>query len=251
MLPCAHLSYYSSSSGPSAVWLSHQKALVKTLALVDMETGSSSIGIRNSKAKSPVSRKRARSAFLECSACSDGSHAEQLHPLLKVPVCGPCKFAYATRDLFIDEANEVSCVWCGQGDGSLLFMCDSCSLSFCTDCVSRNLGAAEAKRVRDLEVWACYVCSPSLLLQAIQVEEGDMPLFSLEGICAQLRPPSLEQIPTDDLSLTSSERHFASLFFSDIGASPVLAQQGIFHYLSARDAVHMRLVRHVGHRQPG
>ena len=51
-----------------------------------------------------------------------------------------------------DGKNEARCIWCADGDGSLLMYCDTCRYSFCKNCVRRNFGHAEAQRV-EKEKW--------------------------------------------------------------------------------------------------
>jgi hypothetical protein len=191
---------------------------------------------------SAMACKRSRAVYLECTACSNGNYAEHLHPLLHVPLCGPCKLSYTYRDLTLDDKNESSCVWCGLGDGCELFMCDSCIHSYCTDCISRNFGLEETKIVREKSTWTCYTCSTSSKLAEVQVEGSELSFYSLEKVFAQIRPPDRE--PLDTLliqKLSPSELRFAALFCREIGSS-VFYEVDVCSYLRAED-IHGSLFR--------
>jgi hypothetical protein len=180
--------------------------------------------------------KRKRANHVECTACSNGSFAEHLHSHLHVPICGACKLSFSSRDENVEESNEQSCIWCGQGDGCELLMCDSCVLSFCTDCVTRNFGTQEAKFVKDLIYWNCYVCSVSPKLKDLQMEEKEFSLYSLDKAYSQVRPPVhgsvLDSVLVD--RLRPQEKAFASIFSKELTTS-TLHEVGIVSYFRARD----------------
>lgn len=190
-----------------------------------------------------MASKRKRNVHFECTGCSSGAYAEHLHPLLVVPICGSCHASVKARDVFIDEdegdANEGSCVWCGRGDGSKLFMCDTCPKSFCTDCVTRNFGQQEAATVGPLEIWSCYLCCLSSLsskLAELQVKCKNVIFRSLDQIYTSVRPPPRTPLLDEALvsRLSKEEQVFASIFSDQIRTSAVFAAN-IASYLSAAD----------------
>ena len=148
-----------------------------------------------------------RSNSIKCTACSGKKNskaindAEMLHPVLNVPICNACFLSYKQSEQQLQvidvltqkasakseesklqdfqaasvssikeqqEINKSFCVWCGFGDGCELFLCDSCTACFCSDCVSRNFGQLEMKRVRKLEIWFCYICKPTPLIEGLR-----------------------------------------------------------------------------------
>jgi rubrerythrin len=126
----------------------------------------------NQKEHASISKKPKR-MILTCTACNLGRDAEERHPVLHVPICGACKDNFKNRDKARLEKggqiNEVSCVWCGLEDDKRFVLCDFCAFAFCTDCIHRNIGQAEAEELLQPSHgnWACYHCSPTLVFECI------------------------------------------------------------------------------------
>lgn len=125
--------------------------------------------------------------------------AEVLHPILFVPICNSCFMAFKQSQQQLEvidilesgklssdetmsltnrttelqsginnEDNKPYCIWCGFGDGCELFFCDTCTFSFCSDCVRQNFGQRESNRVKKLEIWSCYACAPTEQMTTLQ-----------------------------------------------------------------------------------
>jgi hypothetical protein len=175
---------------------------------------------------------------MRCTACSVGNDAEHIHPILKVYTCGACS-AELQKPFNVSEngQNESRCIWCGEGDGSLLLMCDTCPYSFCQDCVTRNFGKVEAAVAHKAAWWSCYLCradTDGSLLARIQVDET-VPMINIERAYGVVRPPPAtgEDTISDALrgALTGSEFRLVSLF-CDRG---LYQQIGVTDFLTARD----------------
>lgn len=179
------------------------------------------------------------SKMIMCIACSKGSDAEVLHPILKVPICGGCNAALNDADQAIINENRISCTWCGLGDGCELFMCDTCPNSFCTDCIERNFGLQEAEEVRAASVWTCYCCFPTMKFQALQLT-GDYPFFNLDKAYAAVRPPDSHDFDQFDTALaealTKEEKWLASLFCHGLISSSIQDLNIAAIYLAASDS---------------
>mmetsp|Transcript_23164 Transcript_23164/g.51928 ORF Transcript_23164/g.51928 Transcript_23164/m.51928 type:complete len:292 (+) Transcript_23164:91-966(+) len=202
-----------------------------------------------------------RSKLIICTACDNNADAEVLHPLLQVPICGACSSAYkewrvvgsavvteaeavveadveAEGEAKAKKKNDSFCTWCGLGDDNTLCMCDGCVRSFCSDCIRRNFGRAEAGRVIGKEGWRCYCCSPTEALKALQMNV-DVSFFNIDRAYAEVRPPSLEQVRSAQEAmvgaLTPAEQAFVNLF-RDIVFLHRLGGEGLIgSYLTALD----------------
>ena len=237
--------------------------------------------------------------MLACTACDRGHDVEYVHPVLGVPICASCNVAikevkkHVIVNFMKDEGGEVKkymktvgsgdeaikkertnddyCIWCGFGDGNELFMCDDCDYTFCNECVIRNLGKPEAKRVRHLKPWSCYVCIPTKEILDIKLQDNTA-FYTLDRAYATVRlhhlnggadtdeqqtqslspagvsqshlkigmrrdVEELDPIPTNLLeALTPSERAFASLFTGSSTNTSVLRDLRIIsEYLLAQD----------------
>ena len=176
--------------------------------------------------------------ILICTACDQGSDAEQLHPLLQVPICGACVVSLQDADLGIVDNQISSCVWCGGSDFVNLVMCDTCTRSCCEGCITRNFGAAEAKAVKDQEIWSCYVCQPTESLRAIQVNK-DRVYLNIDKAYAAVHPPSIHDIKKSHHEITAElspeERNFAAIFTNDLGNVSIQNAELIGQYLTAMD----------------
>jgi hypothetical protein len=189
-------------------------------------------------------RRNSKKFILECTACDRKCDAEVLHPKLQLPICGACYVAYKNRDKYVHDVNEVSCLWCGSSDGCELLMCDTCTTSFCTNCVTRNLGAVETAYVRALDVWSCYCCHPTPIYTEFQkkfslkLPENSI-IYSLETIYSTIRPPSefaRKTIPSELIDcLSEGEAKFASLFSSNITTSQFQQLNIVRDYLTGPD----------------
>ena len=119
-----------------------------------------------------------------------------------------------------------------------LFMCDTCVRSFCVECVDRNFGTAEAEYVGKLEVWSCYVCTPTAKLKSIQIHD-EVSYFNIDKAYASVRPPDIKEVLDRQASLTCAlspeERKFASIFTSCIGSITIQDSEIIAKYLTAID----------------
>jgi hypothetical protein len=199
-----------------------------------------------------------RKLTTSCTACSEGNDVEYVHAILHVPVCGPCnaKLAEAKKNVttnLYDEndnnppdkteqnkhKNNPYCIWCGSGDGCELFMCDSCPLSYCTICVTRNFGKPSSKQVRGLKVWQCYACNPTNQLKTV---DSSVSYNSLDKAYSAVRDASPFRMSADhsDLNLeehlNDKEQKFASLFCSSIGDGAIYFDlQILSDYLVAQD----------------
>lgn len=144
---------------------------------------------RKSIGESINGNKVMKKKLLSCTACSKtGHHAELCHPVLHVPVCGTCHAHYRQRDTAVYDKNEVSCVWCGEGDGANLLMCDSCVLAYCEHCVKRNFGEQELKHSLALETWTCYSCAMPEMFTKLQVSQ-ELIYYSLYAAYSSIKPP--------------------------------------------------------------
>jgi hypothetical protein len=183
-------------------------------------------------------RKSKANKMLVCTACPKRSDAEQLHPELKVPICGACAANLKDADQNLIENQLQYCTWCGNADDVNLMMCDSCTRSFCYDCIARNFGQSEAEFVRGLNVWCCYVCFVPPQLKTIQVSES-VEYYNIERAYAAVHPPSLAEMKqkATDLSaaLTPEERDFAAIFTNSIGSVAIQDSELISQYLTAMD----------------
>jgi hypothetical protein len=133
--------------------------------------------------------------LLSCTACShtgQGHIAELAHPLLHVPICGTCHAHYRQRDTAVYDKNEVSCVWCGEGDGANLLMCDTCVLAYCEHCVLRNFGDRELRKCLQVAQWQCYVCVMPEMFRMLQVSE-ELVYYSLYSAYTAIKPPKETQ----------------------------------------------------------
>ena len=122
-----------------------------------------------------------------CSSCAQHTENPQKHPLLHGPLCHDCAFNYSAGEFTVQGGNEIYCRWwvglllflllysvcvgsidneknllytclpvrCGEGEGQLI-LCDSCPKSFCVRCLENNFGAAEIRRILELDDrWNC------------------------------------------------------------------------------------------------
>ncbi len=179
-----------------------------------------------------------KNKMLICIACPKGSDAELLHPKLQIPICGTCNASLKDADQAIVKDNMQSCIWCGLGDGCELFMCDTCVHSFCTDCVERNFGAAEAEQVRAADWWSCYLCNPTEKFKALQVK-GNVTYFNIDKAYAAVRPPKGQDFTNLNLELRDQlkepEKQFAALFCNGVINSSIQDLNIVADYLKAGD----------------
>jgi hypothetical protein len=214
--------------------------------------------------------------------CSNQRDAEFRHPVLGVPLCGWCYKAFRDKELFntdtlmhavhnhADPQNgqavimttptklggtrddeDSICLWCGSDDDRELYMCDSadCKNSICRLCVVRNFGIHEADRVKAMDIWYCYACSPTASFKDLLVAEKDL-IFSLEKVFSSMDSTSQMQSIDEQKSriagaLTPAEIRFISLFadeLPDVDSIPKHAlpcvgaiQAQIIDYLAAAD----------------
>ena len=152
----------------------------------------------------------------KCSACGAAKCKLTPHPLLEVPVCLKCSFAYQ-GEFTIDEAtgNEIFCRWCGEGQGSIS-LCDS----FCSGCIQRNFGLAEITRIQGLsERWSCFLCSPQALEDLCEKEgwishESLPSSSSSSALVKKRKPPSQSHIICPDVS--RGRERFPISVFNDV-----------------------------------
>ena len=116
-----------------------------------------------------------------CAACSIKlvTGNEKMHPLLLVPVCLGCFAMYNEGEFSISDIDhkEIFCRWCG--DGGYVLSCDYCAKGFCDQCINRNFGEGEDKRISALVPWSCYACEPGPLLR---VRAKLLPTVNLDGL---------------------------------------------------------------------
>lgn len=157
----------------------------------------------------------------KCSACGAAKCKLTPHPLLEVPVCPECSFAYQ-GEFTIDEAtgNEIFCRWCGEGKGSIS-LCDSCPKSFCSGCIQRNFGLAEITRIQGLsERWSCFLCSPQSLEDLCEREgwnQESLPSSS-SGLVKKRKPQSQSHVIYPDVS--RGRERFPIPVYNDVDDMP-------------------------------
>jgi hypothetical protein len=183
-------------------------------------------------------KKQVMSKLLICTACPKRTVAELLHPVLHVPICGPCNAQIKDADRTVVDNQILICVWCGNDNDANLMMCDTCVNSFCFDCVSRNFGNTEAVRVKRLDVWSCFTCAPTPKFLTLQVQE-DTLYFNIDKVYAQLHPPSVREVyeKSERLwsGLSAQEKVFASLLANCIGTTQIHDSNLITSYLTGVD----------------
>ena len=178
--------------------------------------------------------------MMRCTACEKGNDAEHVHPYLHVYVCGACYLELEKPFIMSDDGkNQSRCIWCGEGDGSFLMMCDTCPYAFCYTCVLRNFGKGQARHAKEAKEWSCYACevqrgAPGAWLTKIRANDGAQ-MINIEGAYALVRPPPAtgeRMIPEELRSrLSRAERRFVDLFAS----SGLYEQVGVAEFLTARD----------------
>jgi len=202
----------------------------------------------NQKDHASKSKKQKR-MILTCTACNLGRDAEERHPVLHVPICGACKDIFKNRDKARLEKkgriNEASCVWCGLEDDKRFVLCDFCAFAFCTDCIKRNIGQAEAEELLhpDYGDWACYHCSPTLVFERLKAPE-DMVFYSLDQAYASVHPPDDSRLEIQEVSDWERKRindsdvgsiMIASIFSNKLSYLPSECGAEIASYLTAVD----------------
>ena len=126
-----------------------------------------------------------------CTACGgtlDFTNDDlRLHPILAVLICEECLenyeaakeagFRLAPEELEVtnhngddeeianDESHDL-CTWCG--DEGVLLCCDNCPAVFCEDCVTRNCGFNKCEKMKDADMWKCFLCEPKLIKHVIK-----------------------------------------------------------------------------------
>ena len=187
-----------------------------------------------------------RSRMRKCCACDDFNDAEYIHPKLSVPICGTCNKSVKDARYEVDpeSGNHWECVMCGVGDGNWMFMCDKCDQSFCDLCMVRTVGQKEADRVRALKVWDCYSCSPTKVFASLQVPPNHQ-FFNVESVYQSIKPPISKEKHASIVdvycpkqlydAMSTSERSFASMFSSSMGAGVITNTRICDTYLTAVD----------------
>ena len=127
-------------------------------------------------------------------------------------------------------------------------MCDTCPKSFCVECIKRNFGEKESKRVLELQIWSCYVCFSTEKMQKLQID-ATTSLMNIDSVYLQIKPPKknknlslnniflFEEIPEEMINeLRNSEKRVLSFFTDQIqNTNPIFKQMNISVYLLAKD----------------
>jgi hypothetical protein len=219
-------------------------------------------------------QRKLQNKTIKCTGCSIGNDAEFVHPFLSVPICGACFSSIQDKAFNTDEdGQQLRCIWCGDGDGPELFMCDSCPLSYCVDCITRNFGIKETNRVRPLKTWYCYLClsnrdeensvsssatsasttTPSAatrlkgksLLDKLRISD-EVSLINIEVAYASIRPPQVERNdltntpPSTILQTLSAGEQAVLQLFTDAVGCPLFSHINIADFLTARDLPSLR-----------
>ena len=100
--------------------------------------------------------------MINCSVCDSVLLSNTSHPVLPVPLCINCKLRVTQNpDL------TTRCLWCSRKcNEKNLIPCSQCKYIFCEDCITKNFGAAECRRIRLAcsHLWTCYYCHRQPLL---------------------------------------------------------------------------------------
>lgn len=102
--------------------------------------------------------------LVTCTTCSRpflDRLAPARHPEVGVLVCHTCLGGLAAEPLVkgSDGWHDL-CTWCHLGGD--LNCCAGCPRTFCSRCMSANLGTVEAAAASVVEDWRCYICRPQV-----------------------------------------------------------------------------------------
>ncbi|KAM9445621.1 uncharacterized protein Hap1MRO34_024404 [Clarias gariepinus] len=83
------------------------------------------------------------------------------HPLFEGGLCLKCKDNFTETLYRYDEDGYQSyCTVCCAGQEIILCGHDSCSRSYCLDCLEILIGKGTFNQLKDLDPWICYLCAP-------------------------------------------------------------------------------------------
>ncbi|KAJ7978158.1 Protein CHROMATIN REMODELING [Quillaja saponaria] len=134
--------------------------IVKDKLAGNMTTSEAKSEIKEDKSTLDASSQHLVDKFY-CTACDKLAVEVHPHPLLKVIICGDCKYLMQEKMLVKDsDCSECYCGWCGRS--SELLSCKSCKMLFCTTCIKKNIGI-ECLSEAQASSWDCCCCCPSLL----------------------------------------------------------------------------------------
>ncbi|MCI4387481.1 hypothetical protein PGIGA_G00074640 [Pangasianodon gigas] len=95
-----------------------------------------------------------------CLSCGT-AHIEIFHPLFEGSLCLKCKDNFTETLYRYDEDGYQSyCTVCCAGLEVILCGHDSCSRSYCVDCLDILIGKGTFNQLKDLDPWICYLCAP-------------------------------------------------------------------------------------------
>ena len=134
-----------------------------------------------------------------CTGCDTGNDVEDLHPILKVDLCGFCLKGFndansvtcATMNMHEDDEQ---CYWCHGSYGEVIVQCDTCKSEkekkrvFCEPCIVRNLGRNFYEDIVRAETWSCFVCD-STPLRSLQ-ERCSATLYNVRKVFEMIPSPT-------------------------------------------------------------
>ncbi|CAJ1084356.1 uncharacterized protein LOC117821083 isoform X3 [Xyrichtys novacula] len=96
--------------------------------------------------------------FCLCCATKD---IDTLHPLFKGGLCTKCKDNLTeTLYRYDDDGYQSYCTICCYGLEVILCGNDSCSRSYCEDCLDILVGLGTFDALKEKDPWICYLCQP-------------------------------------------------------------------------------------------
>ncbi|XP_067097019.1 uncharacterized protein [Osmerus mordax] len=111
----------------------------------------------------------AGAAIEEFCLCCGTNDYETQHPLFEGGLCARCKDNFTeTLHRYDEDGYQSYCTICCSGLEVLLCGNDSCSRSYCVDCVNILVGSKTFEFLKEVDPWICYLCQPSQRHGALQ-----------------------------------------------------------------------------------
>ncbi|CAL8329611.1 unnamed protein product [Merluccius merluccius] len=96
-----------------------------------------------------------------CLSCGS-PETEIFHPLFVGSLCLKCKENFSeTLYRYDDDGYQSYCTVCCAGLEVILCSNASCCRCFCKDCINILVGPGTFDKLRDVDPWSCYMCTPS------------------------------------------------------------------------------------------